>query len=111
MFNNKHSDYRNKKKTKEKQIKEQLTQNTTQIQPIPKPKIASVKPDLKELERQLNPVEDIPKMLVCCDGCKGTTYDIDLSICNDCGKVICPGCSNVEATSGALYCESCWINH
>lgn len=68
----------------------------------------SVKPDLKEFERQLNPVKDIPAIIVTCETCNGTTYDDDINVCNKCGKSTCSICGNYDPRSRYNYCQECW---
>ena len=70
----------------------------------------SVKPDLKELEKQLNPVEEIPNLIVTCKTCKGTTYDDDINICSKCEKPTCSLCGNYDPASRCNFCNECWIN-
>ena len=65
------------------------------------------KPDLRDIERKINNVEDKPKpVLIDCPTCKGKTYDDDLKICETCGKTICPNCST--NSDGHIYCDQCW---
>lgn len=67
----------------------------------------AVRPDLKDLEKKLNPIEEIPAILVTCEACGAKTYDDDLTICS-CGKTICSVCGSYDAVSGESYCKECW---
>lgn len=65
------------------------------------------RPDLRELEKKINNIQDKPKSkLIKCPTCNGTTYEDDLNICSVCGKTVCSNCGTVS--DGMLYCEDCW---
>lgn len=67
----------------------------------------SVRPDLKDLEKKLNPTEENLPMIVTCGGCGATTYDNDLNICS-CGRTICSVCGSFDPQSARYYCKECW---
>jgi hypothetical protein len=65
------------------------------------------KPDLKDLEKQINNVPDKPEPVkVECPSCKGTTYDDDIRICSKCGKKICSNCGTHFDSKD--FCQECW---
>ena len=67
----------------------------------------SARPDLKELEKQVNNIEDKPSPIkVSCPTCEGTTYDDDIDFCHKCSKTICSNCGT--SSDGKKYCETCW---
>ena len=66
-----------------------------------------VRPDLKAIERQLNPEPEKPEPIkVQCPSCEGTTYDDDINFCSKCGKAICSNCG--IASEGKNLCDECW---
>lgn len=68
----------------------------------------TIRPDLKELEKQVLNKEEVPAPIkVKCKTCDGTTYDDDIDFCNKCGKEICSNCGSLD-TDGHKYCSECW---
>lgn len=103
----KNADILKVEKTKEvKEVKKQIPnprENNSNYQ-------GAIKPDLKALEKELNPVEEIPSIIVTCVSCEGTTYDDDINICSKCEKPICSGCGTYDSLTFKHYCTECWKN-
>lgn len=68
----------------------------------------SIKPDLKDLEKKLNPVEEIKPMKVTCVTCNGITYDDDINLCSMCGLHTCSLCGSNDIETNKNYCNICW---
>lgn len=71
----------------------------------------NIRPDLKELEKEVFKIEDQPDPIkVTCVTCGGVTYDDDIDVCIKCNTVICSNCGSVVTEGGIAkcYCEQCW---
>lgn len=86
------------------------TSTTNNLNAINNISNGTIRPDLKELERKVLNIEEVPKPVkIKCGSCDGITYDDDIDFCIRCGKDICSNCGSID-TDGKKYCADCWTS-